>query len=186
MMSGPGHHPWIFGHNNIVPGASTMAQCALAAYQTVPEDFVLHCLQTNFPRAASRDKELVYKVQRLSTGKRTAVRLVTVEQGGRNVISATISFTKPPSSESDPVLTHAVLTSTEMGDGVIRLDDFVHLRKADGPFLEAERLPIVPTGMTPSFITVQDRTNLGQDPPQAHILAQLAPSSQVSPMLTSQ
>ena len=155
-----------------------MAQCALAAYQTVPEDFVLHYFQTNFLKAASRDKELVCKVQRLSTGKRTAVRLVTVEQDGKNVISATISFTKPLSSDSDPVLTHAVPPSTEMGDGVIRLDDFVHLRKADGPFLEAERLPIVPTGMTPSFTTVQDyRTNLGQDPPQAHILAQLAPSS---------
>jgi hypothetical protein len=150
-----------------------MAQCSLAAYQTVPEDFVLHYLQTNFLRAASRYKELVYKVQRLSMGKRTAVRLVTVEQSGRNVISATISFTK-----LDPVLTHAVPPSTEMGDGVIRLDDFVHLRKADGPFLEAERLPIVPTGMTPSSTAVQDYgINLDQDPPRAHILAQLAPSS---------
>jgi hypothetical protein len=150
-----------------------MAQCGLAAYQTVPEDFVLHYLQTNFLRTASRDKELVYKVQRLSTGKRTAVRLVTVEQSGRNVISATISFTKPLSG---PVLTHAAPPSTEMGDGVIRLDDFVHSRKADGPFLEAERLSIVPTGMTPSSTAVQDyRINLGQDPPQAHILAQLAP-----------
>jgi len=155
-----------------------MAQCALAAYHTVPEDFILHYLQTNFLRAASRDKELVYKVQRVSTSKITAVRLVTVEQGGRNVISATISFTKPLSSDSDPVLTHVVPPSTEMGDGVIRLDDFVHLRKADGPFLEAERLPIVPTGMIPSSSAVQDyRTNLGQDPPQAHILAQFAPSS---------
>jgi len=69
-----------------------MAQCALAAYHTVPEDFILHYLQTNFLRAASRDKELVYEVQRVSTSKITAVHLVTVEQGGRNVISATISF----------------------------------------------------------------------------------------------
>jgi acyl-CoA thioesterase len=60
-----------------------MAQCALAAYQTVPKDFILHYLQTNFLGAANRDKKLVYKVQRLSTGKRTAVRLVTVEQGGK-------------------------------------------------------------------------------------------------------
>ena len=155
-----------------------MAQCALAAYQTVPEDFVLHYLQTNFLGAASRDKKFVYTVQRLSTGKRTAVRLVTVEHGGRNVISATISFTKPPSSGSDPVLAHAVPPSVEMGDGVIRLDDFVHLRKADGPFLKGERLSIVPTGRAPSPTTIQDhRTNLGQDPPQLHILAQLAPSS---------
>lgn len=156
-----------------------MAQCALAAYQTVPEDFVLHYLQTNFLGAASRDKELVYKVQRLSTGKRTAVRLVAAEQGGENIISATISFTKPPSSDSDLVLSHAVPPSTEMGDGVIRLDDFVPLRKADGPFSKAERLPIVPTSMAPSSTTVQDqRTNLGQDPPQPHILAQLVPYSQ--------
>jgi acyl-CoA thioesterase II len=131
-----------------------MAQCALAAYRTVPEDFVLHYLQTNFLGAASRDKELVYKVQRLSTGKRTAVRLVTVEQSRKNIISATISFTKPPSSDSDPVLAHAVPPSTEMGDGVIRLDDFVHLRKADGPFLKGERLPIIPTGRTPSSIAI--------------------------------
>ena len=131
-----------------------MAQCALAAYQTVPGDFVLHYLQTNFLGAASRDKELVYKVQRLSTGKRTAVRLVTVEQGLENVISATISFTKSPPSNSDPVLAHAVPPSTEMGDGVIRLDDFVHLRKVDGPFLKGERLPIVPAGRTPSSITI--------------------------------
>jgi len=72
------------------------------------------------------------------------------------------AFTKPLSSDSDPVLTHVVPPSTEMGDGVIRLDDFVHLRKADGPFLEAERLPIVPIGMIPSSTAVQDyRTNLG-------------------------
>jgi hypothetical protein len=126
-----------------------MAQCALAAYQTVPDDFVLHYLQANILGAASRDKKFVYKVQRLNTGKRTAVRLVTVEQGGRNVISATISFTKSPSSGSDPVLAHSVPPSTEIGDGVIRLDDFVHLRKADGPFLKGERLPIVPTGKAP-------------------------------------
>ena len=122
--------------------------------------------------AVTRDEELVYKLRRLSTGKRAIVRLVTVEQGGKNVISATISFTKPLSSDSDPVLMHTVPPSTEMGDGVIRLDDFVHLRKADGPFLEAERLPIVPASMTPSSTAAQDyRTNLGQDPRQAHILA---------------
>jgi acyl-CoA thioesterase II len=92
------HRPWVFSHADNVPGAITMAQSALAAYQTVPEDFVCHSLQSNFLAAASRDKDLVYKVQWLSTRSKVVVRLVTVEQQGVMVVSTTVSFMKKPSS----------------------------------------------------------------------------------------
>lgn len=156
-----------------------MSQIALAAYKTVPDKFSLHCLHSQFLAAASFNRPLFYKVQRLRTSKRFAVRLVTVEQEATMVMSATLSFMKAPMPEpvSDASLAHSVPMSTEKVDRDMEIDDIQSWRTPDGPFISAERYPTVTHDASPSpapssrtaRVRVQIDPSLSS--PQSHILA---------------
>lgn len=123
-----------------------MAQAAAAAYKTVPPEFCLDVLQTHFMIAPDPTKPLVYKVQRLSQGRRFAVRSVTIEQDGKAEVSITTSFMNnaPWTGRS---MTHAVGLSISQRISKITLDDFEETRGPLGPFMKFERLPLVQQGM---------------------------------------
>ncbi|KAL2405752.1 hypothetical protein ABEF95_012156 [Exophiala dermatitidis] len=136
------HRPWLFHITNTVPGPLMMAQAAAAAYKTVPSDFCLDVLQTHFMIAPDPTEPLIYKVQRISQGRRFAVRLVTIEQDGRAEVSITTSFMSnvPWTGRS---MTHAVGMSINQRIPKITLDDFQETRGPLGPFMKFERLPLV-------------------------------------------
>lgn len=78
----------------MAPGAFLMSMCAHAAYSTISDDFVLDNLQSHFLGATKPDEKISFKVDRLSNGKKFAVRSVITEQNGKGMLSATLSFVK--------------------------------------------------------------------------------------------
>ncbi|EXJ79285.1 hypothetical protein A1O3_08787 [Capronia epimyces CBS 606.96] len=136
------HRPWLFHITNTVPGPLMMAEAAAAAYKTVPEGFALDSLQTHFMLAPDATKPLLYKVRRLSQGRRFAVRLVTIEQEGRSYVTITISFLSG-APWTGRTMTHAVSRRTSHQIQHITLDDFEETRTRLGPFMKSERLPLV-------------------------------------------
>ncbi|KAK5426690.1 acyl-CoA thioesterase [Exophiala xenobiotica] len=137
------HQPWLFHITFTVPGPLMMAEAASAAYKTVPDGFMLDTLQTHFMLAPDSKKPLVYKVQRLSQGRRFAVRLVNIEQDdGRICVTITTSFMSG-ASWTGRAMTHAESMRTTQRIRDITLDDFEENRSHLGPFMKFERLPHV-------------------------------------------
>jgi len=140
------HQPWLFHLTFTVPGPLMMAQAAAAAYKSVPEGFMLDSLQTHFILQPDSKKPLVYKVQRLSQGRRFAIRLVTLQQAEKVLVSITISFVSGL-NWTGRAMTHAVPMKIERRVQEIKLDDFETSRTHLGPFMKFERLPLVYEGM---------------------------------------
>jgi len=136
------HQPWLFHITFTVPGPLMMAEAAAAAYKTVPDDFMLDTLQTHFMLAPDSKKPLVYRVQRLSQGRRFAVRLVNLEQDGRICVTITTSFMSG-ASWTGRAMTHSESMRTTRRIPDITLDDFEENRSHLGPFMKFERLPHV-------------------------------------------
>jgi acyl-CoA thioesterase II len=133
-----------------------MAEAASAAYKTVPDGFMLDTLQTHFMLAPDSKKPLVYKVQRLSQGRRFAVRLVNIEQDdGRICVTITTSFMSG-ASWTGRAMTHAESMRTTQRIRDITLDDFEENRSHLGPFMKFERLPHVQHGQ----ILPQDKQSM--------------------------
>ncbi|KIV94187.1 acyl-CoA thioesterase II [Exophiala mesophila] len=117
-----------------------MAEAAAAAYRTVPEGFVLDSLHTQFLIGPKADKPLIYRVQRLSQGRRFAVRVVTIEQDGKAVVTSTISFMSG-AAWSGKAFQHTTQTKIQKRIKEITLDDFEGSKTDLGPFMKFERLP---------------------------------------------
>ena len=62
------HEPWTWPNSAVVPGGLLMSECAVAAYHTVPDDFVLDGLQASFLLGAKAKVPMVFRVTRLSDG----------------------------------------------------------------------------------------------------------------------
>ncbi|EXJ96080.1 hypothetical protein A1O1_01206 [Capronia coronata CBS 617.96] len=121
-----------------------MAQAAAAAYKTVPEGFALDSLQTHFMLAPDATKPLVYRVQRLSYGRRFAVRLVTIEQDQKACVTITTSFMNNVSWTGQAMKYEVAVKMKQRIDEMdITLDDFEATRTSLGPFMKSERLPLM-------------------------------------------
>ncbi|KAK5252522.1 acyl-CoA thioesterase [Exophiala xenobiotica] len=159
------HQPWLFHITFTVPGPLMMAEAASAAYKTVPDGFMLDTLQTHFMLAPDSKKPLVYKVQRLSQGRRFAVRLVNIEQDdGRICVTITTSFMSG-ASWTGRAMTHAESMRTTQRIRDITLDDFEENRSHLGPFMKFERLPHVQHVVPPDPSTTIAPVVAKIDPP---------------------
>lgn len=118
-----------------------MAQAAFAAYNTVPEGFVLDSLHTQFMLGPKASEPLVYRVQRLSQGRRFAVRIITIEQDNKAVVTITASFMSG-AAWTGKSMSHAQPMRIKQRIQKITLDDFEPDRTDRGPFMRFERLPL--------------------------------------------
>lgn len=116
-----------------------MAEAAAAAYKTVPEGFVLDSLHTQFLIGPKANQPLTYKVQRISQGRSFAVRIVTIEQGGKIVVATTVSFMSD-AARTARAFKHAAPIKIQKRIQEITLDDFEGQRNHLGPFMKFERL----------------------------------------------
>jgi acyl-CoA thioesterase II len=122
-----------------------MAMSAAAAWRTIQNDQVLGSLNMHFLLGSKPETPFVYKIQRLSSGRRFSARTVTIEQGGKVIASGTLSFVKR-NLTSGPAMKHAVSRETkEIVEDVTR-DDLVP-KSRWGPWMKFQRLMPVPRGM---------------------------------------
>ncbi|KAM5373453.1 hypothetical protein ACJZ2D_006947 [Fusarium nematophilum] len=82
--------PWARG----AYGGQLIAQSLLAAYETVPNNFVVHSIHCHFMVAADVDLSMTYHVDRVRDGKSFATRVINARQDHQLVMSATASFTQ--------------------------------------------------------------------------------------------
>lgn len=126
-----------------------MTEATAAAYKTVPEGFRVDSLQVNFMLAPKANQPLVYKVQRLSQGRRFVARLISIEQDdGKICVTITASFVSG-ASWTGRTMTHTESMKTVEKVSHITLDDFDDGRSPLGPFMKFQRLPHLPKGMHP-------------------------------------
>lgn len=124
-----------------------MSQCAVAAYHTAPKDFVLDSLQAYFLAGPSSKKPILFKVTRISNGKRFAVRNIIIEQDGRIMLTATTQFVNG-SPWNGPAMTYSKSRQTTNVISNITLDDLDSGRHNLGPtpFMRFQRLPLLYKG----------------------------------------
>lgn len=126
-----------------------MSECAVAAYRTVPEDFTLDSLQAHFLAGPKPKVPMVFRVTRLSNGRRFAVRAVVLEQNGIPLLHATASFVSK-SPWTGPSMKSSSARKTRHSVSEITLDDLDYNRGPLGSFMKFERLPLQIKGMTDS------------------------------------
>lgn len=119
-----------------------MSECAVAAYQTVPHDFVLDSLQAHFLGRPNVQQKLRFKVERLSNGKRFVVRAVNIEQNDAVLLSAILSFVST-APWTGPQLKYSASRQTNHKVNKITLDDLEPFRSRQGSFMKVQRLPLV-------------------------------------------
>ncbi|KAK4499533.1 hypothetical protein PRZ48_010049 [Zasmidium cellare] len=95
-----------WGHVGVshLMGSPIMGQAALAAYETVPSNFSLHSVHARFLGAGVRGIPLEYEVQRITSTKRSACRIVQAKQKGVVKVMHTFNFTAPAPEDSRPQL----------------------------------------------------------------------------------
>ena len=76
-------------------GGHVAAQCVLAAAHTVEPERLPHSTHTSYLRGGDPLKPVGYRVQRLRDSRSLSTRLVSAEQDGRQLASATVSFQAP-------------------------------------------------------------------------------------------
>ena len=118
-----------------------MAEAAAAAYRTVPDGFKLDSLHTQFMLGPKAEKPLVYKVQRVSHGRRFAVRIITIEQDDKPVVVVTASFMSGQ-EWTGRAMKHATAMQIKERIDEITLDDFEPMRTERGPFMKFQRLAL--------------------------------------------
>lgn len=122
-----------------------MSNSAAAAYKTVPKDFEVANLQTQFVAGSKAERPFIYKVQRASGGKRFAVRIVTIEQEDKVVATIMLSFVNAK-IWSGPAMTHSVSRATDYHMEDVEFDDLAEGRTRFGPFMKFQRMPLIPYG----------------------------------------
>ena len=122
-----------------------MSECAAAAYRTVPQDFTLDSLQASFLIAPKSDLPMLFRVNRLSNGRRFMVRSVTLEQNGVALLHSIVNFVSK-SPWSGPAMSSTSTRQTEHTISEITLDDLDRDRTRLGSFMEFQRLPLHHSG----------------------------------------
>lgn len=144
------HQPWTWHNGSVIPGGVLMSECAVAAYHTVPDDFVLDSLQAQFLGGPKAELPMLFKVTRLSNGRRFAVRSVAIEQEGVTMLHASITFVnKAP--WTGPAMNYSVHRRTNHSINEITIDDLGRGRTRLGPFMKFQRLPLVYKGQCSSL-----------------------------------
>lgn len=118
-----------------------MSECAVAAYHTAPDDFILDGLQASFLLGAKAKVPMIFRVTRLSNGRRFAVRAVVLEQNGVPLLHATVSFVNQ-SPWIGPSMKSTSRRKTSHSVTEITLDDLEENRGPLGPFMKFQRLPL--------------------------------------------
>ena len=143
--------PWTWPLSAVVPGGILMSECAVAAYYTVPTDFVLNSVQSHFVGGPDPKKPMQFSVTRPSNGRRFAVRHVVAKQDGRILLTATIQFVNG-AAWAGPAMTYSVSRQTSHTISDITLDDLEIGRHKLGPFMKSQRLPLVYKGLAVSHL----------------------------------
>ena len=73
-----------------------MALGLTAAYSTVPSDFHVHHITTQFVQPGAKDTTLTFDVTRSSDSKNNAARIVFISQLGTRISMMTIDFIRRP------------------------------------------------------------------------------------------
>jgi acyl-CoA thioesterase len=73
-----------------------MALGLQAAYNTVPSDFHVHHIASQFVRPGVKDLPLIFQVTRSSDQKNNAARIVFVSQQGTRLSMMTMDFIRQP------------------------------------------------------------------------------------------
>ncbi|KAF2168624.1 hypothetical protein M409DRAFT_21369 [Zasmidium cellare ATCC 36951] len=93
---------WSHAHATAVNGAMILAQAAIAAHETVPLGFSIHFIQAQFVKASSKKLALRYEVRRVSSGGKSAIRVVAVKQESIVRAIVTIGFLKVAAQDEAP------------------------------------------------------------------------------------
>jgi acyl-CoA thioesterase-2 len=76
-------------------GGHVSAQCLLAAAATVEPDRLPHSLHVSYLRGGAHERGVDYYITRIRDSRTLSTRLVSAEQDGRALASATVSFQVP-------------------------------------------------------------------------------------------
>ncbi|KAH8601674.1 thioesterase-like superfamily-domain-containing protein [Bisporella sp. PMI_857] len=82
--------------NRPVMGSMLLAQSMKAAYSTIPSDFQIHHISTQFFHAGNGKLSLAFEVVRTTDGKNNAGRIVHVSQEQKPICMMTMSFIRKP------------------------------------------------------------------------------------------
>ncbi|KAF2097956.1 hypothetical protein NA57DRAFT_57128 [Rhizodiscina lignyota] len=124
-----------------------MSMAAAASYRTIPEGLVLGSLQAHFLLGSKPEVPFIYKVQRLSSGRRLSVRLVNVEHGGKVIATMTLMFVRKALADG-PAMKHAVSRSSVQDMEDVTKDDLVP-KSRWGPWMKFQRLTPEPEDAVP-------------------------------------
>ena len=75
-------------------GGQIMAQCLVAAYQTVEKKRTAHSFHSYFLRPGDFNQNIIFDVDRIRDGKSFTTRRVNAIQDGEAIFSCSISFQK--------------------------------------------------------------------------------------------
>ncbi|KAH7711915.1 Protein Y87G2A.2 [Aphelenchoides avenae] len=75
-------------------GGQVLAQALMAAYQTVPDGFLVNSLHCYFVRGGEEKTPIIYEVKRIRNGRNFAIRTVEAIQYGTVIHSSEFSFQK--------------------------------------------------------------------------------------------
>lgn len=142
------HQPWTWIHTSVVPGGVLMSMCVAAAIRTVPDTFALASLQTNFVSGPKPDVAFIYKVKRVSEGKRFVVRIVNVEQNEKVTTTVTLSFVNG-TSWTGPAMQYSTRRAVNGIPRDVERDDLQAGHTRFGPWMKFQRLPVLLNELDP-------------------------------------
>jgi acyl-CoA thioesterase 8 len=158
------HPAWTWPNSPVVPGGVLMSLAAGAAYQTIPSGYALDNLHCQFLNGSNPDTKYTIKVQRTSNGKRFIIRVATVCQGERNIVSVTMAFISC-SAWTGPAMRHTVQRQGTTMVDAITIDDLERGRTAKGGFMKFQRLPLLHAS--------PQQAHTSMEPVVAHIIGPL-------------
>ncbi len=92
-----------------------IAQCVLAAQETVPDTFTVHSMHCYFVMAGQRTAPVFYHAERVRDGRSIATRTVQARQWGKVIFTTTLSFVIEAIGE-EKTLEHSVSIPTALPD----------------------------------------------------------------------
>ncbi|RFU26081.1 hypothetical protein B7463_g10252, partial [Scytalidium lignicola] len=110
-------------------GGVTIAQCLLAANQTVPHNFAIHSINCFFLLAGNSNIPIIYHVECLREGKSFATRNVKAMQKEKLIFTSTISFVRLESDRkkliehAEPIPPNVPIPKDDIDDGLTQGDE---------------------------------------------------------------
>ncbi|WFD35597.1 palmitoyl-CoA hydrolase [Malassezia cuniculi] len=104
---------WVPLFNKGIFGGTFLAQSIAAASETVPSEYHLHYISSQFLRPGTPDR-VQYRVNRLRDGSSYIFRTVEATQGGRVLFLASISFQSEEEGQPDFYIIPPVTTTADI------------------------------------------------------------------------